>query len=128
MVPSNDGDDVADDAREQQEEEALAAETARQAHSLMPPEIASLLPPLYANEEQGDSAIAVAKFFTPWSNWTWYVSEYDPGERICYGVVIGHEREYGYFSLDELEAIRGPVGLKIERDLYWSPKPLRECQ
>ena len=43
-------------------------------------------------------------------------------------VVVGHEREYGYFSLDELEAISGPGGLRIERDLYWTPKPLTECR
>jgi hypothetical protein len=36
------------------------------------------------------------------------------------------ELELGYFSLDELESVRGPFGLKIERDLYWKPKTLRE--
>lgn len=65
---------------------------------------------------------------TPWTNWTWYASEYDPVERLCFGVVLGHERELGYFSIDELEAIRGPGGLTIERDLYWKAKPLKECQ
>lgn len=128
MVPSKDGDDVANDAREQQEDEALAADLARQAHTLMPPEIAATLPPLYGQEGQGEQAIAHVKFFTPWTSWTWYVSEYDPVERLCFGVVVGHERELGYFSLDELEAIRGPGGLTIERDLYWKPRPLKECR
>ena len=128
MVPSNDGDDVANPAREQEDEEALAEELARQAHTLMPREIAAQLPPLYANEGQGEEAIAHLKLFTPWTNWTWYASEYDPEERLCFGVVVGHERELGYFSLDELEAIRGPGGLRIERDLYWKAKPLKECR
>jgi len=26
-------------------------------------------------------------------------SKYDPEERLCFGVVGGHERELGYFSL-----------------------------
>jgi hypothetical protein len=115
-------------AKELNEEEALASELAKQAHTLVPPEIATQLPPLYANEGQGEDAIAHLKLFTPWTNWTWYASEYDPGERLCFGVVVGHERELGYFSIAELEAIRGPGGLRIERDLYWKPRPLRECR
>ncbi len=95
---------------------------------LFPKEIADRLPPLYSQEERGEEAIALVKFFTPWTSWTWYVSEYDSVERLCFGVVVGHERELGYFSVDELEAIRGPAGLTIERDLYWSPRPLKECR
>lgn len=44
--------------------------------------------------------------------------------RLCFGLVDGHEREFGYFSLDELLAMRGPMGLRIERDLYFEPCPL----
>lgn len=95
---------------------------------LLPQEIAERLPPLYSQEEEGENAIAHVKFFTPWSGWTWYASEYTPTERLFFGVVVGHERELGYFSLDEIEAIRGPGGLAIERDLYWTPKPLKECR
>lgn len=95
---------------------------------LLPATVAATLPPLYSQEDQGEEAIALVKFFAPWTNWTWYASEYDPTERLFFGVVVGHEREYGYFSLDELEAISGPGGLRIERDLYWTPKPLAECR
>ncbi|MCL6481523.1 MAG: DUF2958 domain-containing protein [Firmicutes bacterium] len=38
------------------------------------------------------------------------------------------ESELGYFSLDELESIRGPLGLKVERDLYWKPVPLSKVK
>jgi len=128
MVPSTKGDNVADILREQHEDEALAREQARQAHTLMPSEIAAQLPPLYANDGQSEDAIAHLKLFTPWTSWTWYASEYDPAERLCFGVVVGHERELGYFSLVELEEIRGPAGLRIERDLHWKPRPLKECR
>ena len=67
------------------------------------------------------------KFFTPWSSWTWYASEYDAEDRLFFGVVVGLEREFGYLSLEELEGIRGSGGLQIERDLYWIPRPLNEC-
>lgn len=109
------------------DEDAAASAQARQAHTLLPPEVAAQLPPLYSQEEKGIEALALLKLFTPWSNWTWFASEYDPEERLFFGVVIGHEREFGYFSLNELEAIRGPGGLRIERDLYWKVRPLKEC-
>lgn len=127
MVPSTKVD-VIDSIREMREDDALANCLQEQAHTLLPPEIAAKLPPLYANESQGDEAIAHLKLFTPWTNWTWYASEYDPEEWIFFGIVVGHEREIGYFCLDELAAIRGPGGLRIERDLYWKPRPLKECR
>ncbi len=43
-----------------------------------------------------------------------------------FGLVEGHEKELGYFLLSELEGVRGPMGLPIERDLYWQPKTLEE--
>ncbi|MFI5366939.1 MAG: hypothetical protein ACHQ4J_15095 [Candidatus Binatia bacterium] len=54
-------------------------------------------------------------------------TEHGPEKRLCFGVVVGHERVYGYLSIDELEEIRGPGGLTIERGLYWKPRPLKEC-
>ena len=85
------------------------------------------LPPLYTGEERGLDAMAQVKFFTPDSNWTWYASEFD-GEDIFFGLVSGFELEFGYFSLKELEEVRGPLGLPIERDLHFEPKTLKELQ
>ena len=81
-----------------------------------------------SQEHLGDDAVVIAKFFTPWTNWTWYATEYDPEERMFFGLVKGHEAELGYFIRDELEDLRGPVGLRIERDLHWSEKTLGEVQ
>ena len=85
------------------------------------------MPPLYANEELGLDALVQVKYFTPDSNWTWYASEFD-GEDILFGLVSGFEVELGYFSLSELESVRGPYGLPIERDLYFEPKTIRELR
>ncbi len=85
------------------------------------------LPALYANEEVEDSKLIV-KFFTPDSNWTWWASEFDPEQRLFFGLVDGLEREWGYFSLDELESARGPLGLKIERDMWWTPVKASELE
>jgi len=83
------------------------------------------LPPLYSGEEKGLDALAQVKFFTPDSNWTWYASEFD-GEDLFFGLVDGLEMELGYFSLKELNEVHGPLGLPIERDLYYEPKTLKE--
>jgi hypothetical protein len=34
--------------------------------------------------------------------------------------------ELGYFSIDELESIKGPLMIGIERDIHWQPRPLSE--
>jgi hypothetical protein len=85
------------------------------------------LPPLYSGEENGLDALAQVKFFTPDSNWTWYASEFD-GEDIFFGLVSGLGLELGYFSLKELQELRGPFGLQIERDLHYEPKSLGELE
>ena len=91
---------------------------------LLTKEIIKKLPAMRETEGQGKEAIAQVKFFTPDSNWTWYGVEYDADQRLFYGLVEGFEKELGYFSLDELEEIKGPMGLKIERDRSFSPTPL----
>jgi len=92
----------------------------------MPAEIATNVPKLYATENV-DDPIAHLKLFTPDSSWSWFIVEHDPHDRLCFGLVVGHERELGYFSLAELEDVRGPMGLPIERDLHWKPTPLSKC-
>jgi hypothetical protein len=91
----------------------------------MTAEVRRKLPGLYAQEYLGADAVAYAKFFTPDSSWTWYATEFD-GTDTFFGLVHGFEKEFGYFSLSELEKVKGPLGLPIERDLYWKPKKLKE--
>ena len=101
---------------------------------LLTEEIKKTLPALYSQQGKKGKAIAHIKFFTPDSNWTWYVLEgesiYDPGsieqDYHFFGLVDGLERELGYFSLKDLKSAKGPMGLAIERDLHWEPKTLEE--
>ena len=95
--------------------------------NLLDPKSREKLPPLYSCEEQGLEALAQVKFFTPDAQWSWFASEYD-GDDILFGLVVGLEIEFGYFSLSELQAVRGPLGLPIERDLHFDPKSLRELR
>jgi hypothetical protein len=88
-------------------------------------EIVDQLPPLYSTENvDWENKVAIVKFFTPDSNWTWYAVEFD-GSDLLFGYVIGFEPEWGYFSLLELESVCGPLGLPIERDLYFKPQSIK---
>ena len=94
---------------------------------LMTDEIAARLPALCSQDGKGLDAIVQVKYFTPDSNWTWYATEYDPETRTFFGYVVGFESGFGTFTLDEMEAARGPTGLPIERDLYFKPCSIREA-
>jgi hypothetical protein len=93
---------------------------------LMTKELEKALPPISSTDGQGGDAIIHAKFFDPTGSWTWYATEYDPKEKIFFGLVHGWDEELGYFGLDELESVELPFGLGIERDKSWKAKPLRE--
>ena len=68
-----------------------------------------------------DTELAVCKFFHPFSNWTWFAHSMDEYD-ICYGYVVGHYPEFGYFSIEELESV------KVERDLYYYQETFKEIK
>lgn len=70
----------------------------------------------------------IVKLFTPDANATWLLTELDPeNPGIAFGLAdlgLGSP-ELGYVSLADLAAVRGRLGLPIERDEYFRPgKPL----
>lgn len=75
-----------------------------------------------------ENPVALVKFFAPWSNWTWYASEYDPETGLFFGLVSGFEMEFGYFSLDELQNVRGKFGLKIEKDRFYTSESFEKIK
>ena len=91
---------------------------------LLTEELRRGLPALYSQEGNPDPVVHV-KFFTPDSTWTWYVTEgsAEGDDFLFFGYAIGFEREWGYFHLSELTESLGPMGLPIERDLYFKPGP-----
>lgn len=95
---------------------------------LMTEELKQQIPQLYSQEGKGDTAEVVAKFFCPWSQATWYATEFDGQDEFFGFVTLGDPdcAELGSFSLSELESIKGRFGLTIERDINWKPRPLKE--
>ena len=107
----------------------METQKAKRKHLLLTQEIRDTLPPLYNSEKHPEKeAIAVVKFFSPYSQWTWYAIEFD-GVDTFWGLVDGFEMEYGYFSYSELEAVSVFGGVPaVERDCYWSPRPVKEIE
>ena len=92
--------------------------------TLLTKQIREDLPKLYANDGKDEAeTMAMVKYFTPDSSWTWYATEFD-GVDTFFGLVDGMETELGYFSLQELEAARGPLGL-LEPHQNLHPAPGR---
>ncbi len=64
----------------------------------------------------------VVKLFTPDANATWLLTEIDPNdEDLAFGLCdlgLGMP-ELGSVRLSELDQLRGPFGLPVERDLHF---------
>ncbi len=81
---------------------------------------------LLANGARRDADhVPVLKLFNPVGAATWLITEMDPEDNdYLFGLAdlgLGFP-ELGGISLSELEGYRGPLGLGIERDLYFRPK------
>jgi hypothetical protein len=103
-------------------------------HKLLPVEIQRQLPPLRSQDKLGLDAVAVVKFFCPYQALSRHVYIIE-GERNdewgweLFGMSVYYEQEFATFSFKELAELtvfgRVPAW---ERDCYWSPRPLRECE
>src|SRR5262249_51769385 len=102
------------------------------------------MPSLYSQKNEPDP-LAVAKFFDPVGAWTWYATEGSPVDEdgyydtdkpkvdyLFFGLVVGFEKELGYFSLHELQALkegmRGLRGVPIERDVHFRSQRFSEIR
>ena len=84
------------------------------------------LPTIGSNEKNNKEHIAHVKLFGG-SNWSWFISEFNPDTKECFGYVEGLENELGFFSLTELEKIRfKPFNLPVERDICFESTPIKE--
>lgn len=60
------------------------------------------------------------KLFLPWTSGTWLLTEMDD-DGLAFGLAdLGFGTpELGYISLDEIWEVKGPGGLRVERDIHW---------
>lgn len=82
--------------------------------------------PLGSQDGLLGQAKVIAKFFNPMGVGTWFITEaekQEDGDYEMFGYChLGDDEmaEFGYVMLSELQAIKGPLGMGIERDLYLS--------
>ncbi len=94
---------------------------------LMTKELKAKFPKIGSTEtKKADEVKIIANYFDPCGSWTWYATEFD-GEDLFFGYVRGFDNELGYFSLSELEAVKGPLGIGIERDMHFGEHTLAEA-
>ncbi|MEG2064919.1 MAG: DUF2958 domain-containing protein [Alistipes sp.] len=76
--------------------------------------------PIGSQDGRGMDATVLVKFFNPCGAGTWLITEAERegDDWRLYGYCHLCEWEWGYLMLSELENIRLPFGLTIERDLY----------
>ena len=74
------------------------AHSGRRRHKLMTKELGQKIPAIGANEdvEDFDDVLAIAKLFSPYTGWRWYITKWDPETGTCFGLVEGFEVELGY--------------------------------
>jgi hypothetical protein len=69
--------------------------------------------------------LPIVKLFTPDAHATWLLTELDPIDGdTSFGLCdlgLGMP-ELGFVRLSDLEAIRGPLNLPVERDLHFTPR------
>lgn len=92
------------------------------------PEALEKMPSLYSTEKQEvEEHLLLLRFYHPLSKWSWYAVEYDPKERLFFGLTDGFEREWGYFSLTEM-AFTEVSGVPVMWDVDFKPVKFGELK
>lgn len=86
--------------------------------------------PLGSQDDKGYDAEIIVKYFNPVGVGTWLITEGQKLENNDYELFgyceLGYDYEWGSVLLSELENLKLPYGLTIERDLYIGNKTIRE--
>ena len=84
--------------------------------------------PIGSQDGKGLDAEVLVKYFNPCGSGTWLITEAERegDDWRLYGYCHIFEWEWGYLMLSELESLRLPFGLRVERDLYTGGKYLRD--
>jgi Protein of unknown function (DUF2958) len=90
--------------------------------------IETMKPYPYGSQSEEKDPFIPVKFFNPVGSQSWFVYEYNPETKVafCYVTGMGFD-ELGATSIEELENLRLPMELTIERDLHFEFCRLSEC-
>ena len=97
-------------------------------HVLMPAAIKAKIPPI-RGQEKVDDPIVWVKYFSPYTNALWLVTEFDGSDEMFGWADLGMGGgELGYMSLSELEGLERRGLPLVERDTSWRPMPLSKAK
>lgn len=85
--------------------------------------------PIGSQDGLGMDAKVVVKYFNPCGTGTWLITEgekQENGDWLFFGYCHLFEWEWGYVMLSELESVKLPFGLTIERELYVTEKTVED--
>ena len=73
---------------------------------------------------------AVVKLFNPVGRGYWFLTELNPANNMAFGGAFIHDWDLGGISIDEIQKVKGPLGLGIERDISFKSNAhtLEECR
>ena len=77
--------------------------------------------PLYSQDGKGLDSVVLVKYFNPVGLGEWYITEAEQqpdGDWLLFGLCEIDFQEWGYVLLSEIQNLKLPFGLGIERDLY----------
>lgn len=77
--------------------------------------------PMGSQDGKGVDAKLIVKFFNPTGSGTWLITEgekLENGDWLLFGYCHIFEWEWGEVLLSELQNLKLPFGLTIERDMY----------
>ena len=77
--------------------------------------------PLYSQDGKGMDSVVLVKYFNPCGVGEWYITEaelQEDGDWLLFGYCHIFEWEWGHVMLSDLQDLKLPFGLTIERDLY----------
>ena len=77
--------------------------------------------PLYSQDGKGMDSVVLVKYFNPCGAGTWLITEAEEqkdGDYLLFGYCHIFCWEWGYVMLSELQNLKLPFDLTIERDLY----------
>lgn len=84
--------------------------------------------PIGSQEGKMKDALVLVKYFNPMGVGTWLITEAEWDAKantwIMFGYCHLYEWEWGYVALSDLENLKLPFGMGIERDLYCKGKTI----
>ena len=70
----------------------------------------------------------IARYFFSGCNWAFYATEFDHSTNVFTGIFRYLETEWGTIDLHHLESLKGPFGVKVERDKFFKSVRVSEIR